>query len=122
MREVKCPLCGKAIGKLVVDDYHDTGTMIGAIELVHEELDYRKASRLYWQERRATGTLCRKCAKQKVPSGKYYLIAYYGNFGKDYLYGGDNDQKYFDREKAEKKAEEFAERYGRRYWVEERKI
>lgn len=122
-REIKCPKCLKTIGKQVHEGYTDCGKL-GAIELCHDELDYRKASHVWWHERGKSGTLCKTCARPIFPEGKYYLIKYcLPNGIQTCIYGGINGSEYYTtRKAAEEKAKQMSEKCGNDYWVAERKL
>lgn len=118
---VKCPLCGKEIGKVIQDGA--MASPLGPIGFYRHENDYRKASHVYWQggRREKSGTLCRKCAKQKYPEGQYYRVAFWYHAKKMYTCA-ENGDKYSTRAKADEVAKRQSDKTGSPYWVETFKI
>ena len=121
-REVKCPKCLKTIGKIIHEGYTDCGKL-GAIELCRTELDYRKASHVWWREKGKSGNLCKTCARPIFPEGKYYLIKKMIHGKPSCIYGGVNGSEYYTTKKdADEKAKQMHERFGDYHWVEEKRL
>ena len=121
---VHCPLCGKEIGKQVIDGTHSLPNL-GGVTMMHSELDYQKASHIYWNAGRykKSGVLCKRCAKAHFPDGKaYYVVTDY--HGKWYpVSGGDVIDCYFSTKlAADRRAFELNRKHGGGYTTFEKAI
>lgn len=68
-RYICCAKCEKVVGREIVEArIHCYG---GWSELKHDEIDYRKASRVWGNKYKI---LCKKCAKQMFPEGYAYKV------------------------------------------------
>lgn len=117
--EIKCVICDKVLGKLVLDGSMNGGKFLGNIPMYHQELDYRKSSHCLWKENKKYGHLCRKCAKLKFTEGKSYRVMFKYH-GKDTSictkYPND---VFLTRKEAEAKCDEMNEKNNCVYWIEE---
>lgn len=119
-REIKCPICGKVIGKRVVVNRISLGSL-GCSDVCKAKIDYRKAAHVFWHEYRASGTLCKKCAKEKFPEGFVYYVAFKSAKGEDVYVqtGGDYDGgvMFATAEKAYSVRDEMNQKHGGGYSV-----
>ena len=116
---VKCPLCGKEIGKYIRESV--TGRLLGPIVYYTKKMDYRKSSKVFWDGRVVANYLCKACARTKFPEGQYYQVAFYSHGKKTYTCG-ENGDKFYTRAKADEVAENQMRKIGKPYWVESFKV
>ena len=69
--EIKCPECGKVVGKLVYMTSFDSGIdFIGRIPCYDQKYDFRRAAHVSFGK----GYLCKGCAKKHFPEGIAYKV------------------------------------------------
>lgn len=122
-KEVKCPMCLKAIGEEIVERVdHIKG--LGAVPLIDIKLDYRKASHVSWRYGGKSGTLCRKCAKGLFPEGFFYKVNFnYHGKPTDIVGGGiDGNGTFATRESAEDVAKRMTAKFDDLYRVVPHKV
>lgn len=119
---VKCPVCKKVIGRMVLDGVTECGGFIGSIPCYHQELDYRKASHTYSNGLKQHGTLCRGCAKKAYPEGKRYKVCL-RHVNKVTAIIGEDGSYFHTRQNAIEACDRMnAKCYPTHYWVVEEDI
>lgn len=118
-----CPKCGKPVSRFVRDGMLETGTLIGAVECGHDEM-LESASAVYHREDRYhNGTLCKECAREMFPEGKFYKVYLEDKYGLTAIHGGINGgENYRTKEDAENRRREMTRKIGRKYIVKEYSI
>ncbi len=69
MDTMKCPECGREIGKYVLTSSM-TVKGIGSVPVFDSKPDYRKAAHIGFGK----GLICKRCAKQFFPDGLAYRV------------------------------------------------